>query len=51
MVIFSDGQDTQVTIHGKPVVGDPDAGASKTRFPVYFIRTSYNKASRRRPAG
>jgi len=42
MVIFSDGQDTQVTIHGRNV-NDIMAGAVKTKIPVYFIRTSYNK--------
>ena len=43
MVIFSDGQDTQVTIHGKNV-NEILAGAVQTKIPVYFIRTSYNKA-------
>lgn len=43
MVIFSDGQDTQVTIRGRSV-SDILAGAVKTKIPVYFIRTSYNKS-------
>src|SRR5207244_9677569 len=43
MVIFSDGRDTQVTIHGKNV-NEILAGAVQTKIPVYFIRTSYNKA-------
>ena len=43
MLIFSDGQDMQVTIHGKDV-SEILAGAVKTKIPVYFIRTSYNKA-------
>ena len=42
MLIFSDGQDTQVTIHGKHV-SEILAGAVATKIPVYFIRTSYNK--------
>lgn len=42
MLIFSDGQDTQVTIHGK-TVQEILAGAVATKIPVYFIRTSYNK--------
>jgi hypothetical protein len=42
MVIFSDGQDTQVTIHGR-TVNEILAGAVQTKIPVYFIRTSYNK--------
>ena len=43
MLIFSDGQDTQVTIHGKHV-SEILAGAMATKIPVYMIRTSYNKA-------
>jgi len=43
MVIFSDGQDTQVMIHGKSV-NEVLAGAVATKIPVYMIRTSYNKA-------
>ena len=43
MVIFSDGQDTQVTIHGKSV-NEILAGAVQTKIPVYFIRVSFNKA-------
>jgi von Willebrand factor type A domain len=43
MLIFSDGQDTQVMIHGKSVQ-EILAGAVQTKIPVYFIRTSYNKS-------
>ena len=43
MLIFSDGQDTQVTIHGKSVT-EILADAVKTKIPVYFVRTSYDKA-------
>ena len=43
MVLFSDGQDTQVTIHGK-TVPEIVAGAVQAKIPVYMIRTSYNKA-------
>jgi Ca-activated chloride channel homolog len=42
MLIFSDGQDTQVTIHGKPV-SEVLRLAVENKIPVYFIRTSYNK--------
>ena len=42
MVIFSDGQDTQVTI-GKTPVSEILAAAVATRIPVYFIRTSRGK--------
>jgi hypothetical protein len=42
MLIFSDGQDTQVMIHGKSV-NEILEGARQTKIPVYFIRTSYNK--------
>jgi hypothetical protein len=42
MLIFSDGQDTQVTIHGKSV-SEILSGAVQTKIPVYFIRVSYNK--------
>ena len=42
MLIFSDGQDTQVMIHGKSVT-EILAGARQTKIPVYFIRTSYNQ--------
>jgi Ca-activated chloride channel homolog len=42
MLIFSDGQDTQVTIHGKSVE-EILSGAVQTKIPVYFVRTSYNK--------
>jgi len=43
MVLFTDGQDTQVMIHGKPV-GEILQGAVQTKIPVYMIRTSYNKS-------
>jgi hypothetical protein len=43
MVLFTDGQDTQVQIHGKPVQ-EIMAGAMQSKIPVYMIRTSYNKA-------
>ncbi len=42
MLIFTDGQDTQVMIHGKSVTEILE-GARQTKIPVYFIRTSYNK--------
>jgi Ca-activated chloride channel family protein len=43
MVLFTDGQDTQVMIHGKPV-SEILQGAVQTKIPVYMIRTSYNKS-------
>lgn len=42
MVLFSDGQDTQVTIGERPV-SDVFAQAIAMRIPVYFIRTSRGK--------
>ncbi len=38
MVIFSDGQDTQVQVHGR-TLDEILEGAVETRIPVYFIRT------------
>ncbi len=38
MVIFSDGQDTQVKVHGRTVYEILE-GAVETKIPVYFIRT------------
>ena len=38
MVIFSDGQDTQVKVHGR-TVSEILEGAVATKIPVYFIRT------------
>src|SRR4051812_7362496 len=43
MLLFTDGQDTQVTVHGKHV-SEIVAGAVQAKIPVYMIRTSYNKA-------
>lgn len=43
MLIFSDGQDSQVMIGGRSV-SDIVAGAVKAKIPVYMIRTSYNKS-------
>ena len=42
MLLFTDGQDTQVTVHGKHV-SEIVAGAVQAKTPVYMIRTSYNK--------
>jgi Ca-activated chloride channel homolog len=42
MVIFSDGQDSQVTVAGKPV-SEVLAGAVDAKIPVSFIRVNYNK--------
>jgi hypothetical protein len=42
LVIFSDGQDTQVMLHGKSVT-EIVSGAVAAKIPVYMIRTSYNK--------
>ena len=43
MIIFSDGQDTQVIVNGRNV-SEILAGAVGAKVPVYFIRTSYNKS-------
>lgn len=43
MLIFSDGQDSQVMIGGRNV-SEIVAGAVKAKIPVYFVRTSYNKS-------
>jgi hypothetical protein len=43
MVIFSDGQDTQLSVHGRSVY-DILQAASEAHIPIYFIRTSYNRA-------
>jgi len=44
MVIFSDGQDSQVASHGKTLTKIL-AGAVKASIPVYLIRTSREKAA------
>jgi hypothetical protein len=43
MVIFSDGQDTQIT-SGQKKLSDVLSGALAARIPVYLIRTSRGKA-------
>jgi hypothetical protein len=42
MIIFSDGEDTQVTLQGRHV-NDILAGAMATRIPVYLVRTNRDK--------
>lgn len=42
MVIFSDGQDGQTTLRGRPL-DDIVAGARKHEIPIYMIRTAYRK--------
>jgi len=42
MVIFSDGQDTQLSAHGRSVY-DILAEAVETKIPVYFIRTGFKR--------
>jgi hypothetical protein len=42
MVIFSDGEDTQVTLHGRHV-SDIVSGAVAHRIPVYLIRTNRDR--------
>ena len=44
MVIFSDGQDTQVSDPRQDASTEIVAGAAQAKIPVYLIRTSYNKA-------
>ena len=43
MVIFSDGEDTQVTVNGRPLSAIL-SGAVATKIPVYLIRTNREKA-------
>jgi hypothetical protein len=43
LILFTDGQDTQVTINGVKV-DDILAQARRAKIPVYMIRTSYNRA-------
>jgi hypothetical protein len=42
MIIFSDGEDTQVTLHGRHV-DDILAGAVATKIPVYLVRTNRDR--------
>lgn len=44
LVMFSDGEDTQMIVHGRTVT-EILADAVKSKIPVYFIRTSYNKTA------
>jgi von Willebrand factor type A domain len=43
MVIFSDGEDSQVKLEGRPI-DDVLAEARKHEIPVYMIRTAFNKS-------
>jgi Ca-activated chloride channel family protein len=43
MIIFSDGQDRQVTVEGRPIEGIL-ASARRANVPVYLIRIGQNKA-------
>jgi hypothetical protein len=43
LLIFSDGEDTNATIDGRPL-DDIIHGAIDAGVPVYFVRTNYNKA-------
>ena len=43
MILFSDGQDSQVSVGGRTVT-EIMAGAVEAKIPVYMIRTSYNKS-------
>jgi Ca-activated chloride channel family protein len=42
MIIFSDGEDTQVTLNGRPL-SEVLAAAVETKIPVYLIRTNRDK--------
>jgi Ca-activated chloride channel family protein len=42
LILFTDGQDTQVMLHGRSV-NEIVEGAKATKIPIYMIRTSYNK--------
>jgi hypothetical protein len=43
MVIFSDGEDTQATLHGRPI-SDILSTARAASIPVFFVRTNRDKA-------
>ena len=43
LVIFSDGEDTNATVNGRPL-DDIIRGAVDAGVPVYFVRTNFNKA-------
>ena len=43
MIIFSDGQDRQVIVEGRPIE-EIVASATRAKIPVYLIRIGYNKA-------
>lgn len=43
MIIFSDGEDTQVSVNGRPLA-EILAKAMTTKIPVYLIRTNRDKA-------
>ena len=43
LLIFSDGEDTNATINGRPL-DEIINGAIEAGVPVYFVRTNYNKA-------
>jgi Ca-activated chloride channel family protein len=43
MIIFSDGQDRQAIVQGRPIE-EILAGATRAKIPVYLIRIGYNKA-------
>jgi Ca-activated chloride channel homolog len=43
MIIFSDGQDRQAIVEGRPI-DDIVAGATRAKIPVYLIRIGQNKA-------
>ena len=42
LVIFSDGEDTNATVHGRPL-DDIIRAAVDAHVPVYFVRTNYNR--------
>jgi len=43
LVIFSDGEDTQAAVRGR-LLDDIVQGAIDAKVPVYFVRTSYDRA-------
>lgn len=42
MVIFTDGEDTNATVHGRPL-DDILKGAADNKIPLYFVRVNYGK--------
>ena len=42
LVIFSDGEDTNVVVHGRSI-DDILKSAIDVKIPIYFVRTNYDR--------